>query len=116
MKTFIKYNQTHIKKNDTICTINEYLFEQPSLGIAKATINGRYPSAPDKKCINNTCDLIYYVLEGNGVVSTKDGSVSLEKGDALFLARGQWYWVEGHSLEILIISAPEWTVEQYKEV
>ncbi|MFH1254531.1 MAG: hypothetical protein V1646_03810 [bacterium] len=116
MKKFIKANQTHIKRNSTTCEVIEYLFYQPNLGIAHAKINGRYPDEQNKKAINNVCDIIYFVLDGSGLVHTENGDFNLEKHDALFLTYGEWYWVEGNSLEILVLSAPEWTVGQYKEI
>lgn len=115
MKKLFKFDQTHVKKNSDTCEVIEYLFNQPNLGIARATINGRYPAEKDKKVVNSACDMIYFVLEGHGTVHTKDGSFSLEKNDALFLACEEWYWVNGDNFEVLVISAPEWSVDQYKE-
>jgi len=116
MANFIKSNKTHVKKNSSTCEVLEYLFDQPNLGIAHAKINGRYPTEQNKKAANSSCDIIYFVLEGNGIVHTESEDFKLEKHDALFLTCGEWYWVDGNSLEILVLSAPEWTVGQYKEI
>lgn len=115
MKKFIKFNQTYVKKNSTTCEMSEYIFNQPKLGIARAVINGRYPVEQGKKVVNNMSDIIYFVLDGGGIVYTKDGIFKLEKHDALFLSSGEWYWVDGNNFEFLVISSPEWTIEQYKE-
>jgi mannose-6-phosphate isomerase-like protein (cupin superfamily) len=116
MERFIKSNKTHVKKNSSTSEVSEYVFHQPNIGIAKAKINGRYPAVKDKKVINTGCDIIYFVLEGSGVIHTKDGDFKLEKSDALLLPRKEWYWVDGNDFEVLIISAPEWTIEQYMEL
>ncbi|MFA6527320.1 MAG: hypothetical protein WCT20_02760 [Candidatus Babeliales bacterium] len=112
----IKLNQTHIKNNSATCQVNEYPFNEPTLGIARSTINGRYPTNAGKKVINTECDLIYYVLDGSGKVETGGETFTLEKDDALFLACNKSYWVEGKGLDVLVISAPEWTIKQYEEV
>lgn len=79
MKQFIKSNQTHVKRNSTTCEVLEYLFDQPNLGIARAKINGRYPTEQNKKAVNNGCDIIYFVLEGSSIVHTENGDFKLEK-------------------------------------
>ncbi|EKE01334.1 MAG: hypothetical protein ACD_21C00156G0001, partial [uncultured bacterium] len=116
MKQIIKFDQAPLKKNSTTCEVNEYMFNQPGLGVARAVINGRYPVEQDKKVINSACDIIYFVLGGSGTIYTNNGSFKAEKNDAIFLVRGEWYWVEGSNFEVLVISAPEWTAEQYKEI
>ena len=115
-KEVIKFNQTLFKKNSSTCEINEYIFNRPNLGIARAKIHGRYPIEQGKKNVNNKCDIIYFVLGGSGVVYTENGEFKLEKYDALFLSCGKLYWVEGNNFEVLVISSPEWYVEQYKEI
>ncbi|MFA5075188.1 MAG: hypothetical protein WC436_03745 [Candidatus Babeliales bacterium] len=116
MNKLIKSNQVFIKKSGTACIISEYVFDKPALGIAQAVINGRYPIDSNKKALNTKCDLVYFVLSGNGIVHTKDQNFTIETNDALFLSKNNWYWVQGDNLKTLLISAPEWTVEQYKEV
>ncbi|MFA5307180.1 MAG: hypothetical protein WC365_07070 [Candidatus Babeliales bacterium] len=116
MIKLIKSNRVSIKNNSQSCTINEYIFNQPSIGIAQALINGRYPTEHDKKVINCESDIIYFVLGGSGVVHTSADDFMLEPNDALLITHGNWYWVEGNNLKILVISSPEWQVVQYKEV
>jgi hypothetical protein len=116
MIKLIKANHISTKNNSSSCAVNEYIFNQPSIGIAKALIHGRYPIAPNKKNINIKSDIVYFVLGGSGVVHTAAGDFTLEPHDALFIAHGSWYWTDGNNLDILVISSPEWNVEQYKEV
>lgn len=113
MKKLIKSNNRLLKNNSSTCKIIEYVFNQPNLGIAHAQISGRYPAEQNKKAINKKCDLIYFVLAGNGTLHTPDGNFEVEIHDAIYLTHNEWYWVEGSNLAVLVISAPEWTVEQY---
>ena len=117
MMKFIKSDsdQVLIKHNSDTCEVMEYIFSQPKLGIARSIINGRYPDLENKKVVNNKCDIIYFVLNGIGTIHTENNVIDMKKNDALFLTSGEWYWVEGKEFEILIISNPEWTVDQYQE-
>lgn len=116
MITHIPFTQTRTKNNGSTCTISEYIFNQPSVDLAKAVITGRYPAAQNKKAINLVCDLIYFVLEGQCTLNTVQGSFTLNVQDALFIPHGNWYWVETNHTKILIISTPTWNAEQYREV
>jgi mannose-6-phosphate isomerase-like protein (cupin superfamily) len=116
MQKIIKVDQAPVKKNSSTCELNEYLFNQPNLGVARVVINGRYPSEEGKKVINTGCDLMYFVLEGEGIVHTESGDFKARQNDAILLGRGKPYWTEGKNFKVLVISAPEWTPEQYKEI
>ncbi len=116
MINFVPFSQTHTKHNGASCTINEYIFNQPSVDIAQAIIKGRYPIEQNKKVINQISDLIYFVLEGQCIVHTAQGNYTLNPQDALFIPHGSWYWVESVYVRILVPSAPRWYAEQYKEI
>lgn len=116
MSNFIPFSRTRTKHNDSSCTVSEYIFNQPSVDIAQAIIKGRYPFEHNKKALNLTCDFIYFVLEGQCNVHTEQGSFTLNQNDALFITHGSWYWVESTYAKILVVSAPTWNVEQYREI
>jgi len=86
----------HIKKADRIkknnsqsCIVWEYDFPSKNLGVARSTINGRYPVKGAAS--NNVCDLTYVVLSGNGTIHTRNGDFSLEEGDAFFISKNSQY-------------------------
>ncbi len=116
MTNFIPFSQTQIKHNGSSCTVNEYIFNQPSIDIAQAIIKNRYPLEHNKKSVNLTCDLIYYVLEGQCIVHTEQKSYTLNPHDALFITHENWYWVESTYVKLLVISTPQWSAKQYKEI
>jgi mannose-6-phosphate isomerase-like protein (cupin superfamily) len=113
IQKIIKSNNTFLKRNCSTCEVIEYAFNQPNFGIARAKINGRYPTEQNRKIINKESDIIYFVIGGSGVIHTQDGNSEIEINDALYLPHKEWYWIEGNNLDVLVISAPDWTPEQY---
>jgi len=59
------------------------------LGIATATINGRYLDSG--KVVNKICDEICYAISRNGVIHTEDGNFKINKEDAFYLEKNKWY-------------------------
>lgn len=116
MKKIIESSKAFSKKNGGTCEVLEYLFCQPNLGLARAKINGRYPAEQNTRVINKTCDLIYFVIKGTGIIHTPEGDFTINVDDAVYLSRQEWYWVEGKNLEVIVVSAPAWTADQYVEV
>lgn len=115
-KKLIKRSQAHKKNNSEFCAVWEYPFAREHVGLATAHINGRYPEEAGTRALNEACDHIYFVLAGSATVHCADGDFFIEQGDALFLERNQWYWVNGNDLTIAVISTPDWTPEQHKTV
>ena len=66
--------------------------------------------------MNTDCDMIYFVLEGTGVIHTEDGDFELKQEDAYFINKNKWYWIEGNNIKLILQSAPNWTFEQYKQM
>jgi mannose-6-phosphate isomerase-like protein (cupin superfamily) len=109
----IKKEDTKEMANSETCTVWEYAFPSKKLGIATARINGRYPEKG--KAMNTECDLIYYTISGKGVVHIDDNDFNIKQGDAVFIEKGSWYWVEGEDLFIALPAAPAWFFEQYRQ-
>ncbi len=112
----VKKSDARKKSNSPVCTVWEYPFALEHVGLATAHIDGRYPSEPGAKALNQACDHIYFVLSGSATVHCADGDFEIETGDALFLERNKWYWVEGRDLKVAVISTPDWTPEQHKTI
>ncbi len=111
-KIYIKKSQTTKKINSTSCNLNEYCFPTKNISFATARINGRYPLIG--KAINNKCDQIYFIINGQGTIHHETGNYKIKTQDAFYFPRKKWYWVEGQSLEIAVFNSPAWTPKQYK--
>lgn len=108
----IQKKNAFLKKKGS-CTVWEYGIGKKDLGIAQAKINGRYPEKG--KAINVDCDLVYFIADGSGIIHTQQGSYTLQKDDIFFIKKGNWYWVEGANLTVILPSTPAWFPEQYRE-
>lgn len=92
----------------------EYNMQNANLNLAPISITGRYPETGFTS--NLQSDSCIHVLNGNGVLGLKDGTlVELNKNDQVYLAVGDVYYFEG-SLEILYAASPAWTPEQTKHI
>lgn len=65
MKISFKH-QAIEKTNSTVCSVTEYALNNEMLDAAIATIAGRYPD--ERRVINQQCDELAYVLEGEGKI------------------------------------------------
>lgn len=94
------------------CTVWEY-GGGDALDLARAKITGRYPEKGKSR--NRVSTMIYYVLFGSGRVNIEGKDFLLEEGDSLLIEPGKAYFVEGN-LEVLMPSAPAWSLGQYEHI
>jgi|GEM_PF-587367 mannose-6-phosphate isomerase-like protein (cupin superfamily) len=110
----IKQITAQRKENSKTCTLWEYNFKNKEVGLSCAKINGQYPL--EGMAINTTCDLIYFVVSGSGVVHIDNKIFEINQQDALLIKKNKAYFVTGKDLFIAIIESPKWTLEQYQTV
>jgi mannose-6-phosphate isomerase-like protein (cupin superfamily) len=99
--------------NSSSCTVFEYGGDSELSG-AVAHIHGRYPESG--WALNQRSKEMAYVLKGTGVLTTKEMSVSLHKGDMALIDANEPYFFEGSELEIFIPTNPAWTPDQYTTI
>ena len=111
--------EKQVGDNSVGITIVKEYFSQvtPNLGLATATINGKYP--PDKAsvwAINEQVDEIYYVLEGTAKIIYQDGDeFEMKPGYAAYIPCGLKYRVEkANGLRVAISTGPAWLPDQHK--
>jgi mannose-6-phosphate isomerase-like protein (cupin superfamily) len=110
----IKKNQSKKSENSKDCTVWEYEYPSNLFSFCTALINGRYPDK--KRTTNLSCEEIYYVMSGFGIIHSEFGDFKIEKGDLYFFKKGEKYWVEGKNLSLVLVNAPKWAPEQHKIV
>ena len=108
----IKKSNSIKSKNSDSCTVSEYDLPSKNLSLATAIINGRYPD--QGMSANTDCELVYYCIDGRGVVHLEDDQSYLEPGDVYYIPKQVKYFIEGNNLELVILNAPKWTKEQYQ--
>jgi mannose-6-phosphate isomerase-like protein (cupin superfamily) len=102
------------KENSWSCTVWEYPFPNSNIGIAVVKITGMYPDTG--RVVNHACDLIYFVLSWNWVITIDKEVHSVKKWDSIFINKGKTYKVEGKNLFVNLTSEPAWYPEQYEEI
>jgi mannose-6-phosphate isomerase-like protein (cupin superfamily) len=102
-------NTTQIRPSSH-CTLWDYGVPSALIGVATSRIDGRYPEAG--RVLNDRCEKTYYVLAGRAVVNVESGSFEIGPGDVVHFPCGQWHWVEGDALHVLVCHTPPWTPEQ----
>lgn len=107
----IKKSEAQKKENSKDCTVWEYEYPSKDFSFATALINGRYPE--EKRVMNASCEEIYYVLSGSGIVHSEKGDFEVSEGDLYFFEKGEIYWVQGNQLLLVLVNAPKWTLEQH---
>jgi len=110
----IKKEDSKEKKNAESCIVWEYPLESKNLKFAIAKIDGRYPE--EGASINEICEMIYYVIDGFGIIDCDGKSYEIKKGDLFFIKPKSKYWISGKNLLIAIPTSPPWYPEQYKQV
>lgn len=92
----------------------DYDYPSSQCSFATAFIDGRYPE--HKRTVNVTCEEVYYVLSGSGIVHSEKGDFEMSEGDLYFFEKGEIYWTEGNKLSLVLVNAPKWSPEQHKIV
>lgn len=108
-------------------TVREYGGNE-RIDTAHAEINGTYPPEVGAWAVNNECDIEFCVLAGegkfeirhkdveSGLQVTRETKIALGHRAALLVEKGELYRIEGHELELFMVSTPPWNPEQARVV
>ncbi len=107
----IKHTDTNKLAASSSTSIWEYLTHDQDISGAVAKINGRYPETGF--AMNEVSKELVYVLEGNGSVIRKDGSVKISKGDVILLQPNELFAWSG-TLTLFMATAPTFDPKQHK--
>lgn len=100
-------------QNSPECTVYEY-GENGETDAAQAVIRGRYPAKG--YALNEISAMTVFVIEGEGIVGTKEATVDVKQGDVIFLKEKEPYFYEAGKLALLLVSSPAWSPDQYREI
>lgn len=112
MKISFKQQATE-KKNSETCSLTEYALNDEMLDVAIATLNGRYPV--ERRTVNEQCDELAYVFEGEGRIVINNEEYTLSTGDVVLIEAGEKYFWEGN-MKLFLSCRPAWKKEQHKLV
>jgi len=94
------------------CIITDYPFDNKNIDLAIAEVSGRYPVSG--YCVNEQCDEIIYIYEGEAVLTQKDKNpIKLGVGDGVLLNKGDIYFWKG-KCKMVISCSPSWDPAKYK--
>ena len=102
----IKKENSEKKENSKSCNVWQYETSNKNLGFATSKIDGRYPK--QRKAVNMECDMLYFVISGEGTIHHESGDFKIKEGDIFLFEKGKGYWVEGKDLFISISTSPAW--------
>ncbi len=106
----ISFKSAITKENGSACTVVEYPLANKNVDFAIATITGRYPEA--RRVVNQQCDEIAYVAEGDGILVLEDQTHPLKKGDVVIIEAGERYYWQGN-MKLMMTCRPAWSPEQH---
>lgn len=100
--------------NSPVCSGIGFVQAGAGADIAKIDLTGRYPE--HGWVVNETIYELAYVTEGAGQFITKnDGSIPIQKGDAISITAGTQYAWNGH-VTLIITCTPPFNPNQHKQV
>ncbi len=91
-------------------TIHEYLMEEQIISGAVAEIIGRYPEKG--YAVNEVSRELVYIIEGKGIIITKDQKKEFDQGDVIFIDRGESFAWEG-KFTMLMATTPKFYAKQH---
>ena len=112
MKISFKH-QAIEKNNGSTCSVTEYALDHKMLDMAIATVSGRYPE--ERRVINQECDELAYVFEGEGKLVVNHEEHKLSAGDVVLIEAGEKYYWEG-DMKLFMSCRPAWNKEQHQIV
>lgn len=99
-----------VVQNSPACEVTEL----GNIGVidgADILINGRYPEHGYAQ--NQQSSFVIRVMDGTGIIASRDSNVNLTEGDVVFVEKGEVYYFEGQGLRLFMASTPAWNLEQY---
>jgi mannose-6-phosphate isomerase-like protein (cupin superfamily) len=112
MKISFKHQAVE-KANSAACTVTEHDLNNAMLDAAIATIAGRYPD--ERQVVNQQCDELAYIFEGEGKIVINHEEHKLSAGDVVLIEAGEKYFWEGN-MRLFLSCRPAWKKDQHKIV
>jgi mannose-6-phosphate isomerase-like protein (cupin superfamily) len=109
MKVSLKH-QAIEKKHSDQCMVVEHPLNHDALNVAIAHIDGRYPV--ERRAVNQECNELGYVIEGQGKVVVEGKEQLLNVGDVVVIEAGEKYYWQG-KMKLFISCNPNWYKEQH---
>jgi mannose-6-phosphate isomerase-like protein (cupin superfamily) len=104
----VKNSTTSKRTVDSSMTITDYFSPplSPKISVVTANLNGNH-----SKRINKTCDQVYFVLEGSGIIIVNDKKFEVGPKDAVYIPAGATHSMNG-VMEVIIINSPPFEMTQ----
>jgi mannose-6-phosphate isomerase-like protein (cupin superfamily) len=112
MKISFKH-QAMEKANSAACSVIEYDLNNEMIDAAIASIDGRYPD--QCRVVNQQCDELAYVFEGEGKIVVNHEEYQLSAGDVVLIEAGEKYFWEGN-MKLFLSCSPAWKKDQHQIV
>jgi len=94
------------------------LNEFPSIGgvlkIATAIVKSRIPETKSLVACNEECTETFVIIDGQAKFYCNQREVEVETGDIVVIEPKTEFAYETKGMEVVIITTPPWTSEQYK--
>lgn len=114
MKYLIKKSETIDTNEHDISTFHDYPFSFQSVSLGVSEIHNRYPKTGFE--VDKKVDAYWYVEEGSAKVFIDGTTHSIEKGDMIFIPKGEKFFIDTHYLKLVVCSTPAWTPDQHKHI
>lgn len=109
----IKSNTAEYFENSETCHGYSFGGTGNDINGAKISVKGKYPGAG--YLVNEVCKELVYITIGDGVLSTKDESITFSTGDVVYIDNGEQFAWEG-TFEGFFVCTPTFYPEQHKAV
>ena len=109
---YIKKENAEIGQNSDICKTKEYSFGDKDIDLGIATVTGRFPQKG--YAMNEISKELVYVLEGEGILCTKEQTIHFSKGDSILILPNEKYYYETKHAVLSLTCTPAWSINQHK--
>lgn len=98
-----------IKREQTV--IYSYPPTSKAISVAFIEVKGRHPAGEKEQFIEHDLHVLFYITDGNGIITVEGEPYGLVKGDVLTVQPGKRYFVEG-DLSYVVATSPAYYSDQ----
>ena len=107
----VSKSEVELRKGSPSMSIKSYPSDLKELSVARIWVNGRHPNEEGAQFIEHKCNVLIYVIKGEGKVIIDGQEFEVKAEETVTIPSGQKYYIIGN-VDYIAATSPTYSREQ----